>query len=191
MPPCQNRHDGDLIQIKARHRVPQQDVPSQVTRDHDKAGDDAGMERELLVADQFKRLLTIQTEMCAELEKIADALPGPLDGHACLELAQRMLPMIKRAHEFEECKVWPLLSSRFFRVGDLKETLERLNFEHWGDEDFAEQVFHQLREYVRVPDKTKADGLAWTLRGFFQNMQRHIAFEREHILPLIAAESAT
>lgn len=148
------------------------------------------METERIVADQFRNLLNIQTALCAELERMADSLPGPIDRHACLDLAQRMLPLIKRAHEFEENKVWPLVWRHQMKLADLKETLERLSLEHWGDEDFAEQVFHQLRDYARQPEPIKAEGLAWTLRGFFQNLQRHIAFEREHLLPLIATEGA-
>lgn len=136
------------------------------------------------VAIEFEQLLDTQTALCGELEKIADRLPGPLDAHACLDLAQRMLPMIKRAHQFEEREVWPALADARLDGRDLRETLDRLSFEHWGDEDFAEQVFHQLRDYVRKPVASNADALAWTLRGFFQNMQRHIAFERAFILPL-------
>ena len=148
------------------------------------------MNTERTIAEQFRKLLVVQNELCAELEKIADQLPGPVDRHTCLDLAQRMLPLIKRAHEFEEGKVWPLLSGRLGTSKEFRDTLERLSLEHWGDEDFAEQVFHQLRDYARAPEKEKADSLAWTLRGFFQNMQRHIAFEREHLLPLITTEGA-
>lgn len=137
------------------------------------------------VAAQFARLLELQSVMCGELENIADLLPVLKDGHACLDVAQRMLPLIKRAHQYEEARVWPLLSTSKSGTLDMRATLDRLSFEHWGDEDFAEQVYHQLRDYVRCPDKEKAERLSWTLRGFFQNMQRHIAFEREFLLPLM------
>jgi Hemerythrin HHE cation binding domain len=138
------------------------------------------------LAEQFARLLDLQSAICRELEQIADQLPDISDRHACLNLAQRMLPLIKRAHEFEEAQIWPILSVETTTILDIKETLNRLSFEHWGDEDFAEQVFHLLRDYAQLPEREKADALAWTLRGFFQNMQRHIAFEREFLLPLIA-----
>ena len=143
-----------------------------------------------VLAEQFKRLLDLQSAVCSELEQIADRLPELGDGHACLDLAQRMLPLIKRAHQFEEGQVWPLLSGTQASDIEMRETLDRLSFEHWGDEDFAEQVAHLLREYVRLPQVDKADTLAWTLRGFFQNMQRHIAFEREFILPLVTAKAS-
>jgi hypothetical protein len=143
------------------------------------------------VAEQFKHLLDLQTQMCVELEDIADCLPKLVDQHACLDLAQRMLPLIRRAHVFEETQVWPLISKMAPAAMDVRETLGRLSFEHWGDEDFAEQIFHLLREYVRNPLSEKADSMAWTLRGFFQNMQRHIAFEREFLLPLIEVKDCS
>jgi Hemerythrin HHE cation binding domain len=176
-----------LIQIKAAELC----LPQCGELEHAKKlyGNEPGMETEHVIAEQFRRMLATQTELCLELERIADSLPGPLDGHACLDLAQRMLPMIKRAHEFEESKVWPLLTKDRNTFSDLRETLDRLSFEHWGDEDFAEQVFHLLRDYVREPTKDKVECLAWTLRGFFQNMERHIAFEREHLLPMILREA--
>jgi Hemerythrin HHE cation binding domain len=139
------------------------------------------------VAAQFSQFLDLQTAMCRELENIADSLPRLADHHACLTLAQRMLPLIKRAHQFEEAQVWPILSRSSPPTLDLRETLDRLSYEHWGDEDFAEQIFHLLRDYVHSPQIEKADSLAWTLRGFFQNLQRHIAFERDFLLPLMAA----
>jgi hypothetical protein len=137
----------------------------------------------LPVAEQFERYIAMMGALCGELEQIADNLPGPLDAHACLDLAQRTLTLIKRAHDFEETQVWPLVEQL---SPDAKQTLNHLSFEHWGDEDFAEQVFHQLRGYVQQPGNADAESLSWTLRGFFQNMQRHLAFECQFLLPLIS-----
>jgi hemerythrin-like domain-containing protein len=137
------------------------------------------------VSTRFAAFISLMDQTCEELEKITDSLPRSIDPHTCLDLAQRMLPLIKRAHDFEEQEVWPLVRARTSQSAEMQQTLDRLSFEHWGDEDFAEQVFHQLRDYAMAPEASKADTLAWALRGFFQNMQRHLAFEREFLLPLL------
>jgi hypothetical protein len=134
---------------------------------------------------QFQGFFRQQETACLELEMIADGLPDQIDPHFCLSAAQRLWPLIKRAHEFEEDRLFPALLTRLPSPCELEEVIERLKFEHWGDEDFAEQVYHQIREFVAARNPCMAEHLAWTLRGFFQNLRRHIAFEREFLLPLV------
>ena len=68
----------------------------------------------------------------------------------------------------------------------MKNALERLQYEHWKDESFAEEVSDGLIKFVSDSDHPSADTLAYMLRGFFEGLRRHIAFEVEHILlPLL------
>jgi hemerythrin-like domain-containing protein len=133
----------------------------------------------------FQGFIRQQEAVCMELEMIADGLPDRIDPHSCLSTAQRLLPLVKRAHEFEEDRLFPALLARLPSPSELEGVIERLKFEHWGDEDFAEQVYHQIREFIASRKPGTAEQLAWTLRGFFQNMRRHIAFEREFLLPMV------
>lgn len=133
----------------------------------------------------FCKYIQQQEAMCLELENIADGLPNQIDAHSCLSTAQQLLPLVKLAHGFEEEQLFPALLARPASADGLPETIERLKFEHWGDEDFAEQVYHQIRAYVAKPEPSLVEPLAWTLRGFFQSMRRHIAFEREFLLPIL------
>ena len=68
---------------------------------------------------------------------------------------------------------------------NLNRSLERLKYEHWEDESFAEEVSDGLIRFVSDPDHPSPDTLAYMLRGFFEGLRRHIAFESEHILPLL------
>ena len=67
----------------------------------------------------------------------------------------------------------------------MQNALERLQYEHWKDESFAEEVSDGLIKFVSDSDHPSADTLAYMLRGFFEGLRRHIAFEAEHILPLL------
>lgn len=66
-----------------------------------------------------------------------------------------------------------------------KDVLNRLESEHHNDEDYAESVAQAIGCYVLCDDHRKAESLSWMLRGFFESIRRHIAFEREHILPFL------
>jgi hypothetical protein len=133
----------------------------------------------------FENYIRQQEAICLELELIADGLPDRIDPYSSLITAQRLLPLVKRAHAFEEDELFPKLLADFSPPSEFVNVIERLKFEHWGDEDFAEQVYHQIREFIASGKRGKAEQLAWTLRGFFQSMRRHIEFEREFLLPMV------
>jgi Hemerythrin HHE cation binding domain len=146
-----------------------------------------------LAADEiqvrFSRLLDAQARICDELEGLADCLPDSVDAQECLRTARRLVPLVTAAHDFEEAVLFPLLEVRIPHMVHLASTLERLRFEHWGDQEFALDVRHALREFVRRRDSANVDSLAWMLRGFFDGLRRHIAFDREYLLPIIVSVS--
>ena len=140
--------------------------------------------------ENLRRYLTQQSALCEKLENIADALPDSVDVQDCLQLAQALVPLVKRVHDFEENKVFPWLVLVRQADASLRSTLERLRFEHLGDEEFASDLSSALRAYVTQRQSCNTEALAWMLRGFFEGMRRHIAFEREHILPLLHTQPA-
>jgi hemerythrin HHE cation binding domain-containing protein len=125
--------------------------------------------------------------LCTELEGIADSLPDRFDSQLGLATAQRLLGTIKKAHDFEESTLYPALTEKAGALPEFLAIIERLKYEHWGDEDFAGEVFHQIREFAANGTPETAERLSWTLRGLFENMRRHIEFEREFLLPLSRA----
>lgn len=125
--------------------------------------------------------------LCTELEGIADSLPDRFDSQLGLATAQRLLGTIKKAHDFEESTLYPALVEKAGHPPEFLAVIERLKYEHWGDEDFAGEVFHQIRQFAANGTPETAERLSWTLRGLFENMRRHIEFEREFLLPLSRA----
>lgn len=125
------------------------------------------------------------SEICERLEHIADGLPENVDRQDCMQLARSIYPTIISAHRFEEGVVFPLLRSASLDPG-LAETIERLRFEHWEDESFAAELQETLCGFVTGSDAGRVETLAWMLRGFFEGLRRHIAFEREHVMPMLA-----
>ena len=179
--------------------------------------------RDAEVAGELRRQLEVQRRLCAALEAIADALPDNLDTQHTLHVARLIGPTIRRAHAFEEKTVFPLLEAHFATRPELATTLERLHFEHWEDESFAEELAEKLVDAVmrvasrrrgerpkagpaarlaaigpvgsagapdpcgqRAEPDPQAEALGYMLRGFFEGLRRHIAFEEEHLVPLLA-----
>ena len=132
-----------------------------------------------------------QLALCQRLEEIADELPEVGDTQLCLSLAKNILPMIRDAHTYEEKTLFPLLISFDANNDKLASSLERLRYEHWEDESFADEVADGLIRFVTDRASSNAETLAYMLRGFFEGLRRHIAFEREHIVPLLSKMQVT
>jgi hemerythrin-like domain-containing protein len=128
--------------------------------------------------------LSTLSAICARLEEIADGLPENVDRQDCMELARTIYPTMVSSHKFEEGIVFPLLRVTA-NVPGLDDTIERLRFEHWEDESFAAELQESLCAFVDGRQQDKTETLAWMLRGFFEGLRRHIAFEREHVMPML------
>ena len=126
-----------------------------------------------------------QLELCDRLEKFADSLPWKYDTQECLSIAWALYPTIKAAHNFEEEVLFPILMPKEEDETNITKSLERLRYEHWEDESYAEEISLALRQLIHEPKLTNVDKLSYMLRGFFESLRRHIAFESEHILPIL------
>lgn len=142
------------------------------------------------IAAAWQRNLDMQKQLCAALESLADALPDQIDPQQCLHLARSIYPLLHRAHEFEESILFPFLAAAQSAPDSLPATLERLRFEHMEDESYAQEIFDALTSYVGGHSAEMAVTLSYMLRGLFDNLNRHIAFESEHLLPLFADKPA-
>ena len=156
---------------------------SHADNEADKASPKANLARE------FRDNLARQVQLCNRLEALADGLPAELNVQECLYIVQSLVPSLADAHRFEEQKVYPVLGGT---VGDIATAsmIERLNYEHMGDEDYAEHVADTLRDFLKDRHAANVESMAWMLRGFFEAMRRHLAFEQEHVLPLLEAKLA-
>lgn len=131
--------------------------------------------------------LNMQLELCDKLENLADALPNEVDTQVCLVLARNILPILHQAHQFEETTLFPELLEQHKQNEHLVATLERLKYEHWEDESYAEELRECLINFATSKDADCVTTLSYMLRGFFEGVRRHIAFERELVAPLLTA----
>jgi len=114
--------------------------------------------------------------LCDRLENIADSLPNTMDLRQCRAAAEDLVPVIIRVHRIEEEEIFPKLSAAA-ATPQLTKTLDRLRTEHCTDECFAEELSDALQ---RAGDgRIQPETLGYMLRGFFEAMRRHIAFEHE------------
>ncbi|MEC9343797.1 MAG: hemerythrin domain-containing protein, partial [Pseudomonadota bacterium] len=112
-------------------------------------------------------------------------LPDKVSPKACLSAAGRAVATVREAHAFEDSVLWPVL--RHLRPGDgrLEETLARLHQEHLEDESYAEELAATLTDHAMCIGGCDPETTGYMLRGFFGALRRHVAFEREHIVPLL------
>ena len=119
--------------------------------------------------------------MCEMLEEIADSLPHSMNPGKCAKAAETLEPLVKRIHAFEEHEVFPRYAAA--NPGPVTaRMLERLREEHCVDECYAEELSDALRRVASTSDPISADTLGYMLRGFFEAMRRHQAFENVQFL---------
>ena len=126
-----------------------------------------------------------QLALCKSLEDIADSLPDDVDIQKCLNTARSLYPAVKSAHDFEENELFPVLGELRKQDEALKSSLERLRYEHWEDESFSQELTEVLMDWAKGENARNAEATGYMLRGFFEGIRRHIAFEGEHIIPKI------
>ncbi|MEM9278736.1 MAG: hemerythrin domain-containing protein [Pseudomonadota bacterium] len=131
-----------------------------------------------------------QLELCTRLEELADSLPDNVDKQECLSISWQIYPTVRAAHKFEEEMLFPLLSGVTSSEEAVSQSLERLKFEHWEDESSAEDISLTLRQMISEPAGANVEKVSYMLRGFFDGLRRHIAFESEHLLPLLNKQEA-
>lgn len=133
-----------------------------------------------------------QIALCNALEEIADSLPGSIDQKKCLSAARALGPLIKGMHHYEENTLFPWLERRAAQthaLGDvLAKTLARLKQEHFEDECFAEELTDTLLK-LGSGHPVNMEATGYMLRGFFEAVRRHIAFERTHLLQEIPEDT--
>lgn len=135
----------------------------------------------LQIAENHKTLLAL----CAHLEDFADALPDSIDRQECLIMSRALGPMIHRIQDFEESKVFPVLLAWQAIEPEMSETIDRLKIEHQLDSCYAEDVQDMLRGLGEGRPTLSADAAGFMLRGFFEAMRRHVAFEQQFVVPLL------
>ncbi|WP_325463097.1 hemerythrin domain-containing protein [Pararhizobium sp.] len=128
--------------------------------------------------------------ICAELETIADCLPANIDHLTCLQVAATLLPTLRLAHDYEETVVFPAYEKAVADSGRALST-DRLRGEHISDACFAADLTGILLDIGHGGAVQQPETLGFMLRGFFDSLRRHVAFEREHVAPLVCDSAFT
>lgn len=126
--------------------------------------------------------------LCDRLERVADALPVPIDTRECLSLAETLMPTVLAAHRFEEDRFF--MAARIITGGSrmVSDAIDRLCDEHHEDECFAEEVGEALVALASGTSSRDAETIGYMLRGFFGQMRRHVAFENDFLCRHVAEQ---
>ncbi len=122
----------------------------------------------------------LQLQLCNDLEAIADSLPANIVNQDCLFAAKSLGRLIRDVHAYEEETLFPALRQLFDASQDFSEAIERLTFEHLADECYADDLAEKLAYIGAGGRDVNMEALGYMLRGFFEALRRHIAFEHDH-----------
>ena len=122
--------------------------------------------------------------LCDILEDIADSLPDNLDRRKCRLAATSIEPLIIDVHRFEEHTIFPMARRELSRLGAPNRCIRRLEAEHFEDQCYAGELSAALTDAIEGAS-FHAEMLGYMLRGFFDSVRRHTAFERDYLLILI------
>ncbi|MCO5160620.1 MAG: hemerythrin domain-containing protein [Mesorhizobium sp.] len=132
----------------------------------------------------MSRIHEEKLSLCDALEAIADSLPGNVDRFECLRVGSVLAPAMRRSHQFEETRIFPAFE-RSPAVPGRAVSVARLKSEHLADECAAADVSEELLRIGHGEEIGNPEALGFMLRALFEAMRRHIAFEREHVMPAI------
>jgi len=121
--------------------------------------------------------------LCDQLEEIADSLPDNVDVADCRRAIRDLSVRVRLHHRFEEREFFPLLRVRAAADESLQRSLDRLEDEHRTDEGYADEILDLLSAISSGSYKGSPEVAGYMLRGMFESLRRHIAFENDHILP--------
>ena len=119
--------------------------------------------------------------LCERLEGIADSLPDQLDVGECLGVARLLPPTVATSHGFEEETFFPLARRLLADAPRLDQAIERLILDHREDEGYAAEAAEALTalalDWRASTDRQSTEATGYLLRGLFETLRRHIAFE--------------
>jgi hemerythrin-like domain-containing protein len=123
-------------------------------------------------------------DLCDLLEEIADSLPNEISGASCHQAIRGLRDRVRNHHRFEDEHFFPLLRIRAAEEERVLLSLDRLSSEHRIDEGYVEEVLELLTAVVGGSFRGPPELAGYMLRGLFESLRRHIAFENEVLLPL-------
>lgn len=121
--------------------------------------------------------------LCEQLERIADSLPDRIDRLLCLQIANRLLPVVRESHRYEEQILFPAFNRAARTRGHVVVT--QLTSDHIFDECAAEEVTEALLDIGHGGEVANPEAFGFMLRAFFDTVRRHIAYEHVYLFPSV------
>lgn len=143
---------------------------------------DSGTPGRFLPCIDIGRVHAEKLRLCDALEAIADDLPWRVDRLQCLTIASSLVPLLRECHRFEEEVVFPA----FALARGQQDVVARLKTEHLQDDCAAEDLTEALTAHGHGLPIENPEAFGYMLRALFESMRRHVAFERDHVLPAVA-----
>lgn len=122
-------------------------------------------------------------KLCNLLEEIADSLPHEVDKSQCQTAIDALKQRTEIHHALEETVLFPQMLALADNDQNLQLTLSRLIDEHRMDEGHTDEVVELLKALFANEEPENAEAAGYLLRGLFEGLRRHIAFENEYVFP--------
>ncbi len=126
----------------------------------------------------------LQLELCGLLEHLADCLPECVNGAVALSAADILRQGLGPHLQLEEEMLFPLLRRRAKADSALMAIVSQLEAEHAADEMLAHELADELQLVGQSGLARNPEMLGYMLRGFFERLRRHIAWETRLLLPI-------
>lgn len=133
------------------------------------------------LATRFEGCISRQFDICKTLESLADRLPTQVNRCEAVSLASRIPRTLQRAHLLEETMIFPVL---MITQGEIGVTLNRLRHEHREDEDHAADIYDAIEALAKRRPIISSAEMGYMFRGLFISLRRHLAFDRDYLLPM-------
>ncbi len=127
-----------------------------------------------------------QLNLCDLLEEIADSLPSHIDQNKCVCAAMALTHRVRVHHHMEEAILFPRIIAQAPDNYVLHSIFNRLEDEHRTDEGHCDEAIELLTQISSGTTPSNVEAAGYLLRGLFEGLRRHIAFENDYVVPKAA-----
>ncbi|MFM7083417.1 MAG: hemerythrin domain-containing protein [Hyphomicrobium sp.] len=133
----------------------------------------------------------LQRELCNVLEALADDLPSSFDKDLANVALSILESSLERHMKFEDEALFPLLRKCLTDTDPIHAALECLEEEHERDGANLYEITEALRSAIEDNSIKNAEMLGYILRGYFESLRRHVAWEDKVIVPTARSAFST
>ena len=135
----------------------------------------------LAVLERDRRRLT---RLCAALETLADGLPGDCTSRKTARLISFMDKAYDRHIFLHEKCLFPIIRSLSGTKPSVEPILKQLEYEHASDHGLVHEITSAFENAPDCGSKTDVCVFGFSLRSFFENCRRHLAWEVTILYPI-------